>query len=169
MKMLRITLCVAVAVSTVLTVNAQPTCTPLSPAIELGPVANTGSTPAVLASHVLTVNSAWRAARLYFKSGEVLPDGSFLRITSPDDGAVQIINSAEIGEWRYSSAYFNVATSHQLLLELVCAPHTAENYVAIIEACPAAPRSLESCHLCTPQPPMSNVKWAARIIDRNDI
>ncbi|MBL9032184.1 MAG: hypothetical protein JNM80_10830 [Phycisphaerae bacterium] len=104
---------------------ARQQCQGLS--IQLGPVANTSGTAAVLASHTLTLDPAWRSARLFFKSGEVLPAGSYLRVTSLDDLAVQNFTSSEIGEWRHTSAYFNTATSHQLLLELVCAPHTSAN------------------------------------------
>lgn len=50
--------------------------------VELGPVNNTGSTPAVLASQTLTLNSAWQSVRFYFKSDEVLPAGSYLRLIS---------------------------------------------------------------------------------------
>ncbi|MBL9032194.1 MAG: hypothetical protein JNM80_10880, partial [Phycisphaerae bacterium] len=58
--------------------------------------------------------------RLFFKSDEVLPGGSYLRITSLDDMTTQVLTSSELGEWRHSSAYFNAATSHQLLLDPVC-------------------------------------------------
>ncbi|MFN0134402.1 MAG: hypothetical protein ACKVW3_17955, partial [Phycisphaerales bacterium] len=133
--------------------------------IQLGPAANTGGIPAVLASHTLTLDPTWRSARLFFKSGEVLPDGSYLRVTSLDDMAVQNFTSAEIGEWRHSSAYFNTATSHQLLLELVCAPHTSTNQVSVIEVCPGPGFAVDpACNLCVPQPPNSSEKWAARTI-----
>lgn len=127
--------------------------------IELGPVANTTGSWAVLASETVTVDPAWRSARLFFKSDEVLPGGSYLRITSLDDMTTQVLTSSELGEWRHSSAYFNaVAPSNQLLLELVCAPHTSGNYIKAVEMCKApAIGSNAACNLCVPEPPVSSV------------
>lgn len=82
--------------------------------------------------------------------------------------ATQEMSSSELGEWRYSTAYFNTAINHQILLELVCAPHTAGNYIKVMERCAGFPIGVNgACNQCNPQPPFSNVKWAARLIERS--
>ena len=54
--------------------------------------------------------------------------GSFLRITSLFDGAVQELDAVELAQWRNTSAYFN---GGDVLVELVARPDTGPNRVVI--------------------------------------
>ena len=67
--------------------------------------------PQVVWSHVVTVNRAsWM--RLHYHhvqlsgSAKRGADGSFLRLTSMRDGAVQLQHMQHVDEWQLTSAYF---------------------------------------------------------------
>ncbi|MCH8969086.1 MAG: hypothetical protein IIA66_08210, partial [Planctomycetes bacterium] len=70
-------------------------------------------------------DAAW--LRIYF--GEVtLAEGSYIRITSLQDGEVQELDARELALWSNSSAYFN---GDALQVELVAGPGTRGNRVII--------------------------------------
>ena len=62
-------------------------------------------------------------------------DGSFLRLTSMQDGAVQIQHLRHVGEWRDTSAYFN---GNSVLVELLSHPGTGDNRL-VLKAAQAGP------------------------------
>jgi len=75
-------------------------------------------------------------------------DGSFLRLTSMLDGAVQTQHLRHVGEWRDTSAYFN---GNSVLVELLAHPGTGDNrlIIAAAQAGPNAPSSsLEPDSIC---------------------
>jgi V8-like Glu-specific endopeptidase len=85
--------------------------------------------PQVVWSTVVTVQDAsW--LRLEYEavvlSGSPDPgkDGSFLRLTSVRDGAVQTQHLRHVGEWQQTSAYFNGGS---VLVELLAQPGTGNN------------------------------------------
>ncbi len=85
--------------------------------------------PQVVWSQVVTVSRAsW--LRLHYQgvqlSGSPNPggDGSFLRLTSMRDGAVQLQHLRHVGEWQDSSAYFN---GDSVLVELLAQPGTGDS------------------------------------------
>lgn len=136
-------------------------CDDLSPMIALGPVDNPTLVAQVLASTTVSRPGA-NSIRLYFASGESLPSGSFLRITSVTDGLSQDIDSTEINEWRWSSAWFNGGA---VLVELVCGPNTTGNEVRIIRTCElGAYTPEEGCPPCVAEPAASSIGWGARLI-----
>ncbi len=96
--------------------------------------------PQVVWSKVVTVPGAsW--LRLEYQgvllSGSPEPgsDGSFLRITSVRDGAVQTQHLRHVGEWRDTSAYFN---GESVLVELLAQPGTGDNRI-VLHAAQAGP------------------------------
>ena len=102
-------------------------------AMDSGVVVNNNAAPQVV--FVTTVTSAgdpW--LRLTFDSavlaGRPGIDGSYLKITSAQDGAVQILNGQGIRDWNYTSAYFN---GDSVIVELIAYPGTGENHVAMSE------------------------------------
>lgn len=80
-------------------------------AYDSGPVENTGSRSAVVISRTVRVEGAdW--LRLAFQAVHLAGDpeqgtGAILRITSFADGAVQELDALELGQWQYTTAYFN--------------------------------------------------------------
>jgi len=85
--------------------------------------------PQVVWSHVVTVNRAsWM--RLHYHhvqlsgSAKRGADGSFLRLTSMRDGAVQLQHMQHVDEWQNTSAYFN---GDSVLVELLAQPGTGDN------------------------------------------
>ena len=85
--------------------------------------------PQVVWSQVVTVSRAsW--LRLHYQhvslSGSPSPgaDGSFLRLTSMQDGAFQLQHQQHIGEWQDSSAYF---VGDSVLVELLAQPGTGDS------------------------------------------
>ena len=105
------------------------------PQVDSGLVQNTlaapsaAGVPQVVWSHVVTVGRAsW--LRLHYHSvslsGSPEPggDGSFLRLTSMRDGAVQRQHLRHVREWQDSSAYFN---GDSVLVELLAQPGTGDS------------------------------------------
>lgn len=126
--------------------------------IDSGLVSNTSPSPAMIGipqvvwSKVISVPaSSW--LRLEYEgvllsgSPDRGSDGSFLRITSMRDGAVQTQHLRHIGEWRDTSAYFN---GDSILLELLAQPNTGDNRIIIRNAIagPAAPLGIDT--ICGP-------------------
>jgi V8-like Glu-specific endopeptidase len=126
--------------------------------IDSGLVRNQTSTPAAIGlpqvvwSKVVTVPTAsW--LRLEYEgvllSGSAEPgfDGSFLRLTSMLDGAVQTQHLRHIGEWKDTSAYFN---GDSVLVELLAQPNTGDNRLVIRNAIagPSQPIGIDT--ICGP-------------------
>jgi len=65
--------------------------------------------------------------RLHFTRAQI-GKGSFLRISSMRDGAVQVMHQIHIEQWEFASAFFN---GHAVLLEIVAGPGTDKNYIEI--------------------------------------
>ncbi len=92
---------------------------------------NTGGAPRVVLSFPVVVDKAqW--LRLYFEevtlSGDLLAgEGSILRMTALEDGAIQEMDARHLRQWQNSSAYFNGDT---VLVEVLAQPGTGFNRVA---------------------------------------
>lgn len=97
-----------------------------------GAIANTGSERTVVISKTVHVAQAdW--LRLFFQHAELAGDpaqgtGSILRITSFQDGAVQELDAASLGQWYLSSAYMNGDT---LQIDVEAAPGTGTNRLVL--------------------------------------
>lgn len=126
--------------------------------IDSGLVNNQSSSPATIgipqvvwSKFVSVAGSAW--LRLEYEgvmlSGSADPslNGSFLRITSMLDGAVQTQHLRHIGEWQDTSAYFNGDT---VLVELLAHANTGDNRIILKNAIagPAAPLGVDT--ICGP-------------------
>ena len=126
--------------------------------VDSGLVQNSSTSPAtiglpqVVYSKIVTVpGSSW--LRLEYEgvllAGNAEPghDGSFLRITSLLDGAVQTQHLRHVGEWQDTSAYFN---GDSVLVELLAHQNTGENRLMLRNAIagPAQPLSTDS--ICGP-------------------
>lgn len=109
--------------------------------VDSGLVANTTpgiaamGVPQVVWSTVVSVqNSAWLRLRYagVLLSGRRGPggDGSFLRLTSLLDNAVQTQHLVHVGQWQDTSAYFN---GDAVLVELLACPGTGDNRLQIRE------------------------------------
>jgi len=103
--------------------------------IDSGYVQNNVSVPAavgvpqVVWSTIVSVdNASWLRLEydVVLLSGNANPgsDGSFLRITSLRDGAIQTQHHRHVGEWQNTSAYFN---GESVLVELLAQPGTGQN------------------------------------------
>ncbi|MFG0327424.1 MAG: GC-type dockerin domain-anchored protein [Phycisphaerales bacterium JB037] len=105
-----------------------------------GLVANAGDEMEVVwAQEVNVPGAGW--VRLQFSdvllSGDARDEtGSFLRITSLEDGAVQYLNAIHVQQWNQTSAYFNGDT---VLVEIVAQPGTGNNHLTIDGAWTAFP------------------------------
>ena len=126
--------------------------------IDSGLVANTSTSPAakgfpqVVWSTVVTVqDAAW--VRLQYDgvllSGRRDPggDGSFLRLTSLFDGAVQTQHLRHVAEWRDTSAYFN---GNAVLVELLAYPGTGDNRIVLRSATAGPVDPINPDSICGP-------------------
>lgn len=126
--------------------------------IDSGIVSNAQSSPAtigvpqVVYSTVVSVTgSAW--LRLEYEgvllsgSSDRGSDGSFLRLTSLLDGAVQTQHLRHVGEWSDTSAYFN---GDSVLVEILAHQGTGDNRIVIRNAIagPASPMGVDT--ICGP-------------------
>jgi V8-like Glu-specific endopeptidase len=140
----------SVAIAALLCVPAAAQDTPPSQLVDVshdtGPVQNTGSTLAVVASFPVNVAGAeW--VRLYFSevtlSGDALAGtGSSLRITSLYDGAEQTQNAIHAQQWQNTSAYFN---GESVLVEVLAHPGTGESRIVlshVVSSLSGAPESI---------------------------
>ena len=85
----------------------------------------------VLSFPVHLEGASWM--RLYFEeislSGELSAGtGAILRMTALEDGGIQEMNAAHVGQWQNSSAYFNGDT---VLVEVLAFPGSGWNRVAM--------------------------------------
>lgn len=126
--------------------------------VDSGLVANRSTSPAAIGvpqvvwSTVVSVpTSSW--LRLEYEgvllSGSPNPglDGSFVRITSMTDGAVQTQHLRHIGEWNDTSAYFN---GDSVLVELLAQPNTGDNRLVIRNAVAGPGQSIGTMTICGP-------------------
>ncbi len=110
--------------------SAQQASIPYAPAesnIDSGYIDNaTSSTRVVFSTRLKYDQAVW----LQFRFGEAtnLPDGSFLRMTSALDQAVQRHYERSLADYRMWSAAFN---GDDVLLELVAGPNTRANHVVV--------------------------------------
>ena len=91
-----------------------------------------GDGPAPVFSQVVSVAGV-RWMRLHFAhvqlgGSERVRNGSFIRITSLEDGATQTLNSSALAVWRNSSGYFN---GDSVFLQLFAYPQTGDNRIAV--------------------------------------
>ena len=106
--------------------------------------------PQVVWSKVVTVDkAAW--LRLEYEavvlSGSPDPgaDGSFLRLSSMRDGAVQTQHLRHVGEWANTSAYFNGGS---VLVELLAQPGTGDNRFVLKSVIAGPEERLEPDSIC---------------------
>jgi V8-like Glu-specific endopeptidase len=104
-------------------------------------------------------NSAW--LRLYF-GDTYLEEGSFIRVTSLLDGAVQELDADTLASWGNTTAYFN---GDAVKIELVAAPFSIDNEIAIQRYAfetGRADRGEGNCGICGPddRAPSSNNNFA---------
>ncbi|MGB2988206.1 MAG: hypothetical protein WBE26_20245 [Phycisphaerae bacterium] len=121
-----------------LTVMGQPALIPgekLTLNVDSGPVSATAAEtddPVVVFSEVVSVEGApWLRLHLAEVTLAGVPhdeNESFLRITSQEDGAVQVLDSFALTRWKNTSAYFN---GDSVLVELLAYAGTGENRVVI--------------------------------------
>ncbi len=101
-------------------------------AMDSGWVQNDGTQPAVIASYTVRVTGAsW--IRLYFDQPTLSGDlaagtGSFIRLTSHADGAVQELTAIGVSQWSDSSAYFN---GDAVEVDIFAYPGTGMNRVGV--------------------------------------
>jgi hypothetical protein len=97
-----------------------------------GEVQNRGTAPLVVFSGVVRVpNAPW--VRLTFDTAilsgnQSLGNGSYLQITSLQDGAFQILDATSIAQWQNTTAYFN---GEAVRVELIAHPQTGTSEVSI--------------------------------------
>lgn len=97
--------------------------------VDSGYIANSsGQSRVVFHKRVTFQQTSW--LQLRFEEGTSLPPGSFLRMTSTLDGAVQRHDGRTVADWFHYSAAFN---GGEVLVELVAGPRTVGNRVAIKE------------------------------------
>ena len=106
--------------------------------------------PQVVWSHVVTVAQAsW--LRLHYQhvqlSGSADPgaDGSFLRLTSMRDGAVQLQHMRHVDEWQSTSAYFN---GDSVLVEVLAQPGTGDSRFVLDYAIAGPAQRVEADSIC---------------------
>lgn len=140
--------------------------------LDSGPLHNPGAAPRTLFAREIAVpSSAWM--RLHFSDVSLAP-GSALVITSAVDAESQVLDAATLQLWSRATAYFNGDT---LLLELVAAPGSAENRVAMtyLEADPGVVPSIPgearvrgapgTCGICgSDERTPSSQAWAGRLM-----
>ncbi|MEM8995392.1 MAG: trypsin-like peptidase domain-containing protein [Acidobacteriota bacterium] len=88
----------------------------------------------VFSADVAGIDAPWM--RLHFDNvvlagSPSAGDGSFLRLTSSEDGARQTLDVDDLQAWGFSSAYFN---GSKVLLEIVAYPGTGPNRVSLSSA-----------------------------------
>ncbi|CAM2065034.1 Trypsin-like serine protease [Sulfidibacter corallicola] len=91
--------------------------------LEAKDVVNSESRRAVVFAETIRVDGA-RWLRLFFNQAKLglAPEGgqkTILRLTSEEDGAVQVLNRVTLGQWEYSSAFFN---GEAVLVEILADP-----------------------------------------------
>ncbi len=119
-------------------VQAQPAPLPSIDVImhvDSGEVSNNlrgGADAAVVFSTIVNVDDApWlrlRFGEVQLSGSPPKGTGSFLRITSLEDGGVQYLDAVSVAQWRYASAYFN---GDRVRVELLAYPNTGPNRVTI--------------------------------------
>ena len=101
-------------------------------AFDSGYVQNHGADLEVVHSFPVYVdNASW--LRLYYSTVELSGDpdhgtGSFLRITSMEDGGMQTQNAIHVAQWENSSAFFN---GDAVLVEILAHPGTGTNRIVL--------------------------------------
>jgi len=106
--------------------------------IDSGYVENTGDEPAVIFStngYVSGANSVYLSFDTVQLSGnEAAGTGSYLRLTSVSDSAVQTMHATHVAQWLNKSAYFN---GDAVQIEMIAYPGTGLNRI-VFEPKPAA-------------------------------
>ncbi len=91
-----------------------------------GVLANDAGKPLVVYDEIVAADdAAW--LRLIFDDVN-LGEGSFLRITSLTDGAVQELDRTSAAQWQNTSAYFN---GSEVRVELIAGPESSDNRLEI--------------------------------------
>lgn len=134
--------------------------------VDSGFISNTGDTEQVIFSQNIFIPGA-AALRLVFDDVQLSGDvgdgtGSYLRIRSLLDGAVQRLNARHVLEWQNTSAYFN---GDEVTLEMVARPHTGDNRLtmSIVQA-EFEPYSDKSICGATDDRQLSHDNRAARLL-----
>ena len=132
--------------------------------LDTGWVSNTGDqTETIAAFHVYAAGADW--LRLNFSELELaghpsIGTGSTLKITSVKDGYYQLLNEITAAQWYDTSAYFN---GDMVLVELIAAPGTGRNRVAVDRATAGVPPSEDT--ICgSDDRVLSNDPFAARAL-----
>jgi len=125
---------------------------------------NHTTVPAVVASQVISVeDAAWM--RLFFEEVN-LEGGSFVRVTSLEDGEFEELNSRRMAECGNSTVYFN---GSQVLLEVIADAGTSGNRVVLGRVQVEFPTVSEtgwSCGICqNDDRELSNEDFACRIMN----
>ncbi len=135
---------------------------PLPYPADSGLLGNPSIAPKVVHEQVVRVDgAAW--LRVYFGDGLALGQGSFLRVTSDQDGQVQELDAEALKAWSHSTAYFN---GESVRVELVAGPRTRDNRL-IIDSVAAEEGGVPTgeCGICGPDDRVSSDEdFAARLV-----
>jgi hypothetical protein len=113
--------------------------------VDSGEIENTSEEPAVVFATIIDVPDAtW--LRLSFDlvqlSGGADESGSYLRITSTLDGAMQYLEARHVVQWSNTSAYFN---GSEVMLELIAQPNSGPNRIVMSEVTAGLPPVESTC------------------------
>jgi len=87
---------------------------------------NTSMKTKTIYSHVVHMH---KASSIQVNFGRTtLPQGTWLRMTSMKDGAVQHLNATTLKQWKYNSAWFN---GSMVLVELVAEPYSSSAHFTV--------------------------------------
>ncbi len=97
-------------------------------AVDSGLIQNNGEAIATIFTEIVSVQNAdWLRLRfneVTLAGSKDTGNGSYLKITSIEDGAVQYLDRDSVRQWGYTSAYFNGDT---VIIELIAHPGSGDN------------------------------------------
>jgi hypothetical protein len=118
-------------------------------AVDSGIVRNLGDSVGAVFTEVISVEGAdWLRLRfneVTLAGADRGSNGSYLKITSLEDGAVQYLDRTSARQWGYTSAYFNGDT---VIVELIAHPGTGDNELtmnSVIAGQPVVPTAESIC------------------------
>ncbi|MEO1534732.1 MAG: hypothetical protein AAFS11_04115, partial [Planctomycetota bacterium] len=118
-------------------------------AVDSGVVRNATDTTATVFTEVISVEGAdWLRLRfdeVTLAGSKDAGNGSYLKITSLADGAVQFLDRTSAQQWGYTSAYFNGDT---VVVEIVAHPGTGDNELSMSSIIAGEPMPVSGRSIC---------------------